>query len=144
MTCVECGAEIGTARECRRCGAPVPKPPQDDAPIPWPAAQQAANSPKVLVPLAWIGIVLLNLLAAYYVIGSVVVGTEGNPSWGQNYLPPWACAVIAFTGAIVPACTVVVAVRRRRRSADLGTASTREFPPAEATSAPVLESKVSA
>jgi hypothetical protein len=142
MTCVECGAEIGAARECRRCGAPVPEPPQGDAPVRWPAAQKAAKPPKDT--LAWIGIVLLNLLAVYYVIGSVVVGTEGNPSWGQNYLPPWACAVIAFTGAIVPACTVVVAVRRRRRSADPGTASTHEFPPAKTTSAPVLESKVPA
>ena len=138
MTCVECGAEIGAARGCRRCGAPVPGPPQDDAPVPWPAAQEAAKSPKVV--LAWAGIVLLNLLAVYYVVLSVVIGTEGNPSWGQNYLPPWVCAVIAFTGAIVPACTVVVAVRRRRRSADSGTASTPEFPPAETTSAPVLES----
>jgi hypothetical protein len=67
-----------------------------------------------MVLLAWIGVVLLNLLALYYVIGAVIVGTEGNPSWGQNYFPPWACAVIAFTGAMVPAITVVVAVRRRR------------------------------
>ena len=138
MTCFECGAEIGTARGCRRCGAPVPEPPQDDAPVPGPAAQEAAKSPKVL--LAWIGVVLLNLLAVYYVILSIVVGTEGNPSWEQNYLPPWVCAVIAFTGAIVPACTVVVAVRRRRRSADPGTASTHEFSPAKTTSASVLES----
>ena len=60
MTCFECGAEIGTARGCRRSGAPVPEPPQDDAPVPGPAAQEAAKSPKVL--LAWIGVVLLNLL----------------------------------------------------------------------------------
>ena len=61
MTCFECGAEIGTARGCRRCGAPVPEPRQDDAPVPGPAAQEAAKSPKVV--LAWAGIVLLNLLA---------------------------------------------------------------------------------
>jgi hypothetical protein len=112
MTCIECGAEIGSAHSCRRCGAPVPEPPQDDAPGPPRVSQEAAKSPMVL--LAWMGVVLLNLLALYYVIVAVVIGTEGNPSWGQNYLPPWTCAFIAFTGAMVPAITVVVAVRRRR------------------------------
>jgi hypothetical protein len=76
---------------------------------------EAAESPGVLRIVAWIGVVLLNLLALYYVILSVVVGTEGSPAWGVNYVPPWACAVIGFAGASVPACTVVVVVRRRRR-----------------------------
>jgi ribosomal protein L40E len=115
MTCVECGAEMGTARTCRRCGAPVLEHPQDQAPVPAPALVEAAESPNVLRGLAWIGVALLNLLALYYVIGSVVTGTEGSPAWGANYLPPWACAVIGFTGAMVPACTVLVVVRRRRR-----------------------------
>jgi membrane protein implicated in regulation of membrane protease activity len=76
---------------------------------------EAAESNRALTVLAWIGVVLLNLLALYYVILSVVVGTEGSLAWGVNYLPPWACAVIGFAGASVPACTVVVVVRRRRR-----------------------------
>src|SRR5215469_4180362 len=117
MTCVECGAQISSSRTCRRCGAPVPEPPQDYAPFSWPAAQEATKSSMGV--LAWIGVVLLNLLALYYVVLSVVVGiVEGSPAqWGANYLPPWACAVIGFAGALVPACTVVVAVRRRRRRA---------------------------
>jgi hypothetical protein len=115
MRCIECGAETGTRRDCRRCGAPVPESPQDDAPVSLPAAQDAAKS--LVGPLAWIGVALLNLLALYYVILSIVMGiVEGSPAqWGANYLQPWACAVIGFTGAIVPACTVVVVVRRRRR-----------------------------
>lgn len=112
--CVGCGAEMGTARTCRRCGAPVHEHSQDQAPVPAPALVEAAESPDVLRVLAWIGVALLNLLALYYVIGSVVTGTEGSPAWGANYLPPWVCAVIGFTGAIVPACTVVIVVRRSR------------------------------
>jgi uncharacterized membrane protein YkvI len=70
-----------------------------------------------MAPLAWIGIVLLNLVALYYAILSIVVGVVfGSPAqWGANDLPLWAVAVIGFAGAMVPACTVVVAVRRRRR-----------------------------
>jgi uncharacterized membrane protein YkvI len=70
-------------------------------------------------PLAWIGIVLLNLIALYYLILSVVMGIiEGSPAqWGANYLAPWACAAIGFTAAIVPTCTAVLAVRRRGRRA---------------------------
>jgi hypothetical protein len=105
---------MASARTCRRCGAPVPEPPQD-APVPWPAAQGAVK--PSMAPLAWIGIVLLNLIALYYLILSVVVGIiEGTPAqWGANYLAPWACAAIGFTAATVPTCTVVLAVRRRGR-----------------------------
>ena len=115
MTCVECGAEMGTARTCRRCGAPVPEHLQDQAPVPAPGPVEAAEWPIVLRVLSWIGVALLNLLALYYIVGSVITGTEGSPAWGANYLPPWVCAVVGFTGAMVPACTVIVVVRRRRR-----------------------------
>lgn len=86
-----------------------------DVAVPWPAAQEAAKSS--MGPLAWIGIVLLNLLALYYLIGSVVTGIfEGSPAqWGANYLAPWVCAAIGFTSAMVPTWTVVLAVRRRGR-----------------------------
>jgi hypothetical protein len=51
----------------------------------WPGENRAE------VPhLAWIGFVLLNLLALYYLILSVVIGIiEGSPAqWGMNYLAP--------------------------------------------------------
>lgn len=116
ITCLECGAQMSSSRTCRRCGAPVPGPPQDGTPVSLPAAQEVAKS-AIMGVLAWIGIGLLNLVALYFVVASVVAGIiEGSPAQsGANYVPPWACAVIGFTGAIVLACTVVVTVRRRRR-----------------------------
>ena len=114
MKCLECRAEIGSARICQRCSAPVLESP-GDSPAPLPAAREAAKSS--MSPLAWIGIALLNLLALYYAAASIVVGiVYGSPSqWGANNLPLWAVAAIGFTGAMVPACTVVIVVRRRRR-----------------------------
>jgi len=51
----------------------------------WPGENRAE------VPhLAWMGFVVLNLLALYHLILSVVIGIiEGSPAqWGMNYLAP--------------------------------------------------------
>jgi len=116
MMCVECGAEMGTARRCRKCGAPVPARPQDEAPRTRTVSQRAAKWPKVLLVLGWTVGVLLNLVALMVAIGFIVTAiTEGSPAQeGPNYVPLWACAFIALTLSVVPAGSVLFLVRRRR------------------------------
>ena len=120
MTCVECGAEMGMARRCRRCRAPVPARRRDEAPATRTVSQQAARWSKVLLVLGWTVGVLLNLVALWLVIAFVVVAiTEGSAAQeGPNYVPLWACAFIALTSGFVPAVSVVfLAGRRRERQA---------------------------
>jgi hypothetical protein len=116
MTCVECGAEMGMARRCRRCGAPIPARPQDEAPGTRTGSQQAAKWPKVLLVLVWTVGILLNLVALMVAIGFIVTAiTEGSPAQaGPNYIPLWACAFLALMFSIVPAISVLFLVGRRR------------------------------
>jgi len=115
VTCAECGAKIGTARRCRTCGAPVPKRPPDPAPGTGPGPQ----APKWLKVIAWIGGILLNIVALFIGIGFVVAYvTQGSPTQaGQDYIPLWACLFIAVLCGSVPAFTAVFAVRHSRSRA---------------------------
>jgi hypothetical protein len=120
MTCVECGAQMGMARHCRSCGAPVPARPQDEAPVTRAVSQQVAKRPKVLLVLGWTVGVLLNLVALMVAIGFIVTAiTEGSPAQeGPNYVPLWACAFLALMFSIVPAGSVhFLAGRRTERRA---------------------------
>jgi carbon starvation protein CstA len=67
--------------------------------------------------LAWIGAVLLNLVALFLGLSFVVAYmTQGSPAqMGQDYIPLWACLFMAIICGSVPAFTVVVAARRLRR-----------------------------
>ena len=114
MTCVECGAETGAARRCRRCGAPAPERPRTEAPDEHPVNQKAAQ--RYLALLGWTVGVLLNIVALWIAIVFVVIAiSEGSPAQeGPNYVPLWACAFMAIVCSIVPAFSVVILVQRRR------------------------------
>jgi hypothetical protein len=81
VTCAACGAKMGTARRCRTCGAPAPEHPPDLAPGTEPGRQGA---PKWARAIAWIGGILLNIVALWIAIGFVVIaiieGSSGRPS----------------------------------------------------------------
>ena len=117
MRCVECGAEMGSASYCQRCGAPVPVHPQDEAPGTPAISNQPAKRSKLLARLGWTVFVLLNFVALWLAIAFIVIAiTEGSPAQeGPDYIPLWACAFIALMFSIVPAGTVVALVNRRRR-----------------------------
>ncbi len=121
MTCVECGAEMGTARRCRRCGAPVPERPQEEAPGTRPGSQKAAKPYKAL--LAWTVGGLLNIVALWMAIGSV-----GTAIIDPNYVPLWTGAFIASMASIVPAVSVIILVKRRRKRRAIATDSPELLP----------------
>ncbi len=114
MTCVECGADMGTSKLCQRCGAPVVVRP-GGAPSTRTAGQTASKPSG-----AWItGIVAgsANFIALWLVIAFIAVYvTEGSPGEeGQGYVPLWAVLFVTILCGSVPVTTVVLSVRWLRR-----------------------------
>jgi hypothetical protein len=119
MTCVECGAEMGTARDCSQCGAPVPEHPRHVAPGTRPAIQQAAKWEKAVVAFGQAVFILTSLLSLAVVIYAAVgfVGdiAEGSSAQDPNYIPPWAYASWILICGVIPAVSVAILVRHLRK-----------------------------
>jgi hypothetical protein len=79
MKCVECGAQTGPSRYCRRCGAPVVDRPLDEA-----LARKTLGTASAKRSTAWatgICFALLNLFALVLAIGfPVAYVTRGTPA----------------------------------------------------------------
>jgi len=123
VTCVECGAEMHTARVCQGCGAPLPPgvSPAPDRERAWSGVLTVADNADERLRLsravtAWV-VGILNFFGVWFLIGAVATYlTQGSPSQAVgSYLPLWAASLIAVGCGSVPVTTVVIAVRRRRR-----------------------------
>jgi len=119
MTCVECGAEMGTASACARCGAPVP-PHLLDKPGDLASQQDAVASPPSPNPEpagsfgCWSGCLLVTVVSAAAIVLVAAVGTyvtQGSPAHaaqtGQEYLNLRGCLTWAIPSASVLALTAV-------------------------------------
>jgi hypothetical protein len=125
---------MGSDRNCSRCGAPVPGFLQDVVPDIRPVGQQPAKPSRGRRILRRaVGVV--NFFASYYAIVFVVtaITARTDPAPGTDYPALWACCLGAIACGSVPALTIYVKVRRRRRRA-MGT-------PVVASNAPQLLSQ---
>jgi hypothetical protein len=93
---------MGIARNCGRCGAPVPELPQDKGQVPRPVSRQAATWGKAARAAGWPAGILLNAflltLAIWCVIRAI---TDDGPTLDPNYIPPLAYAVWALALSIL-------------------------------------------
>jgi hypothetical protein len=92
MTCVECGAEMGTASACARCGAPVPRYMLDKVGDRASRQDILASSPPNPEPgdsFTWGGCLVMsvlfsiNFVAVVSLIGAVAYVIKGSPGPGQ-------------------------------------------------------------
>jgi membrane protein implicated in regulation of membrane protease activity len=81
--------------------------------------RREAKRSTALRVLGWTVAIAVNLFALLEVLGTVVGGiTEGSPAQeGPNYLPPWGFVVIGIVFSIVPAASVILVRRSRKRRA---------------------------
>src|SRR5215471_8450189 len=129
MTCVECGTEMGTARACSRCGAPVPAhlldkvgdrtSQQDTVASPPSPSQQPANASSDRLSKSGCLLAVINSVAgiALLSVGATYL-TQGSPAHvaqtGQDYITPLTYWSWAIPSAAVLALTAVGVAARRR------------------------------
>jgi len=118
MTCVECGAEMGTASACATCGAPVPEHLLDKARDRAPRQDTLASPPSnrggclLAIINSVAGIALFSVVATYI--------TQGSPAHvaqqGQDYMSVRLLLTVSIPSAAVMALSVLgVAARSRVR-----------------------------
>ena len=116
MTCVECGAEMGTASACATCGAPGPGYLLDKVGHQTSRPDFADTCGGCLV-IGALGSV--NFVALGSLLGAVlyIIRGPGPGKYGTDYFPLRVSVPWAVISAAVPALTVVgVAIGDRSRS----------------------------
>jgi hypothetical protein len=124
MTCVECGADMGTARDCGQCGAPVPGHLQHLAPGTPAAIGQEPKWAQAIIAFGMAVFILCDLGSLAIVIWSAVGladdMTGGSSAQDPNYIPPLAYAIWILLCGVIPAVSVALWVghlRKRRAMA---------------------------
>jgi hypothetical protein len=124
MTCVECGAEMGTASACTKCGAPVPghlgkvgdrASQEDAAPSPPSPNPEPADSGMRGGCLSGC-LACINLAAVLSLIPAVIyiIRGSGPGKYGTDYFSLHASVIWAVISAAVPALTIIGFAARYR------------------------------
>lgn len=123
MTCVECGAEMGTSHVCQRCGAPAVLLPASRPPGLQTVGQEATRS------TAWVkGFLVATANACAIFLGYAFMLLYVTQGTSGAYIPLWVVLLETIICGIVPAITVVYWVRRLRRRAREGRALASDAP----------------
>lgn len=120
MTCVECGADMGTSKHCQRCGAPVVELAQRQSAAAKPTASVAAVTLRDVLA---VGAYMVLGVANFFAVGLALLwpamyATQGTPAEaGADYLPRGQMLIATIIFASLPTLTAYFLIRRLRRRA---------------------------
>jgi hypothetical protein len=107
---------MGAARICGRCGASVVGHAEDQAPDRKPVPRKPTKLDRVTVVfiVVFLDVFMLGL-AGIAIWGYLIQGSPAEA--GTDYMPLWGAGLLASGFASLPVVSVVLGIRRLRRSA---------------------------